>query len=67
MAEGRSRDAWAHTSAVLAMLFNVNRDPRKSKALMPSDFDPHSTTQSRSNRIPITPENIHLLKALVKK
>jgi hypothetical protein len=41
MAEGRSRDNWAHTSAVLALVANVNRDPKKSKAYKPADFNPH--------------------------
>jgi hypothetical protein len=27
MAEARAREAWAHTSAVLALIANVNRDP----------------------------------------
>ena len=42
MAEARSRAAWAHTSSVLAMLANVNRDPKRTRAFRPEDFDPHS-------------------------
>lgn len=41
MAEARGRDNWAHTSAVLAMLANANRDPKKTRAYKPSDFDPY--------------------------
>ena len=42
MAEGRSRSTWSHTSTVLAMIANVNRDPKKSDPFRPSDFDPHA-------------------------
>jgi hypothetical protein len=41
MAEARSRSAWAHTASVLAMLANVNRDPKKTRMFKPADFDPH--------------------------
>jgi len=41
MAEGRCREHWNHTSAILAMLANVNRDPKKSRAFKPDDFNPY--------------------------
>jgi hypothetical protein len=41
MAEARSRASWSHTASVLAMLANVNRDPKRSRAFRPGDFDPH--------------------------
>ncbi|MBI5725259.1 MAG: hypothetical protein HZA50_14970 [Planctomycetes bacterium] len=41
MAEACSRDRWAHTSSLLAMLANVNRDPKKCRVFKPEDFDPH--------------------------
>jgi len=40
MAEGRSRENWQHTSAILALLYNCNRDPKKTRAAKPSDFNP---------------------------
>ena len=40
MAEARCRDNWSHTSTVLAMLANCNRNPKKSRAFKPADFDP---------------------------
>jgi hypothetical protein len=42
MAEARSQSDWAHTSALLALVANVNRDPKKSKAYRPADFNPHA-------------------------
>jgi hypothetical protein len=40
MAEGVAQDRWNHTSALLAMLANVNRDPKKGRAFKPADFHP---------------------------
>jgi hypothetical protein len=41
MGEARSQQAWAHTSSVLALLANLHRDPKKSRAYKPGDFNPH--------------------------
>jgi hypothetical protein len=41
MAEARSQQCWAHTSALLAMLANVHRDSKKTRAFKPADFNPH--------------------------
>ncbi len=41
MAESRGKDNWNHTSSLLAMLFNVNRDPKKQKAVLPETFNPY--------------------------
>jgi hypothetical protein len=40
MAEGRSRDEWARTSSLLALIANAHRDPKKTRAFKPGDFDP---------------------------
>lgn len=45
MAEGHGRQRWAHTSAILAVIANVNR-PRKARLYKPSDFDPYSAPGS---------------------
>ncbi len=41
MAEAKGKDNWQHTSAVLALLANINRDPKKQKAFTPEDFNPY--------------------------
>jgi hypothetical protein len=42
MAEARSRERWAHTSALLALTANVHRDHRKKPApYKPADFNPY--------------------------
>jgi len=43
MLEGRSKSNWSHTSAILALIANVNRDPKKRPdPFTVSDFDPHA-------------------------
>ena len=62
MADARAREAWNHTSAVLAMIANANRDPKKSRPLKPGDFHPYAGKRRRG--IPITAANIQVLKRL---
>jgi hypothetical protein len=40
MSEARSRADWARTAALLALTANCHRDPKKTRALKPGDFDP---------------------------
>ena len=50
MAQARQSDNWNHTAALLAMLANVNRDPKKGRAFKPADFHPipHATKRTES-------------------
>jgi hypothetical protein len=41
MADARGKDNWNHTSSLLAMLFNLNRDPKKQRAISPEVFNPY--------------------------
>jgi len=47
MAEAKRRDRWAHTSALLAMLANCHRNPKKPPR-KPSDFDPYELAKKRT-------------------
>jgi hypothetical protein len=40
LAEARAKDEWARMSALLALLANCHRDPKKTRAFKPADFDP---------------------------
>jgi len=40
MAEARAKDEWSRMSVLLALLANCHRDPKKTRAFRPSDFDP---------------------------
>ena len=41
MAEAHCRQAWNHTSALLALIYNIHRDPKRSSAKKPEDLNPH--------------------------
>jgi len=45
MAEARDRAAWNRTMAFLAGLYNVNRDPKKTKPIDPMQFFPWGQPQ----------------------
>lgn len=47
MADARSRDEWSRTSSLMALLANCHRDPRKSRALTPRDFDPFAASETK--------------------
>jgi len=69
MAEGRDRQLWGHTSWLLAMIANVNRDPKKSRAFEPIDFNPYMLAGRRrrgppKRGIPVA-GNIEILKSLL--
>ena len=40
MVEGRGKFEWSQTAALMALAGNLMRDPRKGKAVSPSDFNP---------------------------
>ena len=44
MAEARRRDAWERTAALMALLANCHRDPKKTPAFKVSDFDPFTVS-----------------------
>ncbi|MCC7409959.1 MAG: hypothetical protein IT442_17970 [Phycisphaeraceae bacterium] len=54
MAEAHGREKWAHTSAILALIANVNRDPKKTRPYKPSDFDPHTARDRCDDAIELT-------------
>jgi len=60
MAEGRGRDEWGRMSSLLALVANVNRDPKHTRAFTPADFNPYEVR--RPSGIPLTKANMGLLK-----
>jgi hypothetical protein len=59
MGEGRTRETWNHTAALLAMLANAHHDPKKKpQPFKPADFHPFGKRQSESSsmklKAPIT-------------
>jgi hypothetical protein len=62
MSDSRCRFEWSQTSSVLAMLANVNRDPKKTKPFYPADFDPYTAKRQKSNAVVVTKENIEAMR-----
>jgi len=58
MAEGRVKDEWARMSALLALLANCHRDPKKTRAFKPGDFDPFA---KRPAPIPIDMDDLKVM------
>ena len=52
-------------SSLMALVANVNRDPRRTRAFRPRDFSPYE--RQRSEGIPLTAANIDLLKRVFVK
>lgn len=46
MAEARERSEWTRASALMALIANAHRDPKKNKAFKPGDFDPFSRSRT---------------------
>ena len=63
MAEGRDRQVWGHTSCLLALTWNVHRDPKKGRPRTPADFNPYRPTRPKGIRIDA--DNIRELKAFL--
>ena len=46
MAEGRGQFQWGQTSSLLALTANAHRDPRKTRAFKPKDFNPYHVRET---------------------
>jgi hypothetical protein len=51
--ELKDRMAWNRVSALMALQCNINRDPKKTKAFNPSDFNPYLQKQAKQNVIEV--------------
>ncbi|MBM4019873.1 MAG: hypothetical protein FJ288_16385 [Planctomycetes bacterium] len=60
MAEARGRDEWGRMSSLLALLANVNRDPKRTRPFKPADFNPYEVR--RPGGVPLGKGNMRLLK-----
>ena len=67
MAEVRDRAAWNRTFAVLAQLFNANRDPEKTRAIDPMVFFPWGKRTDEQPASPTAEERQILRLAITGK
>lgn len=45
MLDGKQRHDWSIAASVMSVMANLQRDPKRSRRLHPSDFDPFSKHQ----------------------
>jgi len=64
MAEEAGRDEWNRTTALMALVVNIMRDPQKGKSVTPDDFNPYAVKVHKP--IPIVPLTV-LRDVFVKK
>jgi len=62
MSEGAGRERWQHTASILCMIANVNRDPKKTKAYKPEQFDPYAIAERKERRPVADKESLELLR-----
>lgn len=65
MVDGKQQTTWQHTSTVLAMIANVNRDPKKTATFKPDDFNPFAPKNAGTSKVSIKTNNIEALKILL--
>lgn len=61
MAEARDRSLWNRTFALLAQLYNVNRDPKRSRPIDPLQFFPWDN-KVREPAPPPTENDLEMLR-----
>ena len=66
MAEARQQDNWNYAASVMALLANLNRDPKKGRALRPQDFHPlhHNNRTTRQTNEPPLKVDLAVLKTV---
>lgn len=58
MADGRSKSLWPHTSSILCLLANVNRDHKRSRPFTPNQFNPHMAGRRKRRGEKITVDKL---------
>lgn len=65
LGEAHSREAWNHTAALMALIANCHRDPKKGRAFRATDFHPSARREDKG--LLVTKENIGLMKDAFNK
>ncbi len=60
MTEAKQQHQWQQTASLMALIANVNRDPKKTRAFTVSDFDPFAAKNVKGTVI--DKDNIELLR-----
>jgi len=66
MADGRCRNMWTHTAAVLCLTANINRDTKKrAEPFKPADFNPYTYIDRKAKGVIVDdrlPGTVSMLK-----
>lgn len=54
LAEARGRFEWEQTSALMALVVNLVRDPKKSKPAKATDFNPYYVKPKTVVKVPLS-------------
>jgi len=49
--EFRDKTEWNRISALMALLCNINRDPKRTKSFSPADFNPYMQKQAARQNV----------------
>lgn len=52
MFEGKQRETWSHTAALLTLITNVNRDPNKGRPAVWADYYPFDRLEQAEEEKP---------------
>jgi hypothetical protein len=63
MAEARCRDEWLRASALMALIYNCNRDS-KARTLRSDDFDPYAIRDRAARKGPEKKQGVGILKTV---
>ena len=67
MADGAQRSEWSRTSAMMAHLANINRDPKRTRPFKASDFDPFSQAADAGAPVVLDKTTIGSLRQVLGK
>ncbi len=62
--EAEDKLAWNRTFAVIAQIYNVNRDPKRSRPIDPMQFCPYRSKRHQLPAPPPTAEDREMLRKL---
>jgi len=49
--EFKDKQEWNRISSLMALVCNINRDPKKTKAFSPADFNPYLQKQAAKQNV----------------
>ena len=68
MDEARNKSQWDKAAAMMSLLANCHRDPKRTRVFRPRDFHPYYSGGRVTSGVRLTPQNIRaVLKPLTER